>query len=48
MKTPLLQKSISTVTLTLGAVAALAVEGRPNILYIMSDDHSFQTIGVYA
>lgn len=23
-------------------------DGRPNILYIMSDDHSFQTIGVYA
>lgn len=48
MKTPLLQKSISTATLALGTVAALAAQDRPNILYIMSDDHSFQTIGVYA
>ena len=48
MKTPLLQKSISTATLALGAIAVLAAQERPNILYIMSDDHSFQTIGVYA
>ena len=48
MKTPLLQKSISIATLALGAIAVLAAQERPNILYIMSDDHSFQTIGVYA
>lgn len=48
MKTPFLQKGISTAALSLGAVAAFAAEDRPNILYIMSDDHSFQTIGVYA
>lgn len=48
MKTPLLQKSISTATLLWAATAVLAAQERPNILYIMSDDHSFQTIGVYA
>lgn len=48
MKTPFLQKGISTAALSLGAVVAFAAEDRPNILYIMSDDHSFQTIGVYA
>ena len=48
MKTPFLQKGISTAALSLGAVAAFAAEDRPNILYIMSYDHSFQTIGVYA
>lgn len=48
MKTPFLQKGISTAALSLGAVATFAAEDRPNILYIMSDDHSFQTIGVYA
>ena len=48
MKTSFLQTGISTAALSLSAVAAFAVDGRPNILYIMSDDHSFQTIGVYA
>ena len=48
MKTSFLQTGISTAALSLSAVAAFAADGRPNILYIMSDDHSFQTIGVYA
>ena len=48
MKTSFLQTGISTAALSLSAAAAFAADGRPNILYIMSDDHSFQTIGVYA
>ena len=32
----------------LAVTPLMAQQQRPNILYIMSDDHSFQTIGVYA
>lgn len=58
MKTMSLNKSINAMAFSLSALSLSAAtvpsttthatEGRPNILYIMSDDHSFQTIGVYA
>ena len=48
MKTLSFSNGLSMVALSLSTTAIFAAEGKPNILYIMSDDHSFQTIGVYA
>lgn len=41
-------KVTATALLLSGSLAAQIANKAPNILYIMSDDHSYQTIGVYA